>query len=294
MRLKKVFAGALAAAMLVCAVAVPAFAAEGVEQENCLSSSYVQMNIPYADFYKAAGVDNASEIDAVTSATKSKTRAGKLAAGSYHVNTDGTDITGVSCPVKVLTPWALKNAKQVTDADSYDITVTLKGKESTTTYTGADALFENESYAYYKLNETPAYYITAWYNLLSGKWEFGKVHATETTVEGATVELNTNGHHTTYEMKISGFDLDYKANKVYGVVLMAVSTACVIWPTSGMVPSWASMPMTLTLHPSSVRLLLRSPSTPPMACMSCRSTWRCEAAENCLIQQNTVQNGKVA
>ena len=80
MRLKKVFAGALAAAMLVCAVAVPAFAAEEVEQENCLTSSYVQMNIPYADFYKAAGVDNASEIDAVTSATKNKTRAGNLAA----------------------------------------------------------------------------------------------------------------------------------------------------------------------------------------------------------------------
>lgn len=138
MRLKKVFAGALAAAMLVCAVAVPAFAAEEVEQENCLTSSYVQMNIPYADFYKAAGVDNASEIDAVTSATR---------------------------------------------------------------------------------NKTPAYYITAWYNLLSSKWEFGKVHATETTVEGTTVELNTNGHHATYEMKLSGFDLDYKTNKVYGVVL---------------------------------------------------------------------------
>ena len=192
MRLKKVFAGALAAAMLVCAVAVPAFAAEEVEQENCLTSSYVQMNIPYADFYKAAGVDNASEIDAVTSATRNKTRAGNLAAGSYHVNADGSDITGVSFPVKVLTPWALKNTKQVTDADSY---------------------------AYYKLSETPAYYITAWYNLLRGKWEFGKIHATETTVEGTTVELNTNGHHATYEMKISGFDLDYKANKVYGVVL---------------------------------------------------------------------------
>ena len=39
----------------LCAVAVPAFAAEEVEQENCLTSSYVQMNIPYADFYKAAG-----------------------------------------------------------------------------------------------------------------------------------------------------------------------------------------------------------------------------------------------
>ena len=195
MRLKKVFAGALAAAMLVCAVAVPAFAAEEVEQENCLPSSYVQMNIPYADFYKAAGVDNASEIDAVTSATKNKTRAGNLAAGSYHVNADGSDITGVSFPVK------------------------LRGKESTTTYTGVDALFENESYAYYNLSETPAYYITAWYNLLSGKWEFGKVHATETTVEGVTVELTTNGRHTNYEMKLSGFDLDTSTNKVYGVVL---------------------------------------------------------------------------
>lgn len=80
MKLKQVFAGALAAAMLVCAVAVPAFAAEEVEQENCLTSSYVQMNIPYADFYKAAGVDNASEIDAVTSATKNKTRAATLPA----------------------------------------------------------------------------------------------------------------------------------------------------------------------------------------------------------------------
>ena len=152
MRLKKVFAGALAAAMLVCAVAVPAFAAEEVEQENCLSSSYVQMNIPYADFYKAAGVDNASEIDTVTSATKNKTRAGNLAAGSYHVNADGTDITGVSFPVKVLTPWALKNAKQVTDADSYDITVKLRGKESTTTYTGVDTLvlsYKKERKAFY-------------------------------------------------------------------------------------------------------------------------------------------------
>ena len=66
MRLKKVFVGALAAAMLVSAVAVPAFAAEEVEQENGLTSSYVQMNIPYADFYKAAGVDTASISDALS------------------------------------------------------------------------------------------------------------------------------------------------------------------------------------------------------------------------------------
>ena len=225
MRLKKVFVGALAAAMLVCAVAVPAFAAEEVEQENCLSSSYVQMNIPYADFYKAAGVDNASEIDAVTSATKNKTRAGKLAAGSYHVNADGTDITGVSFPVKVLTPWALDSSKQVTDDTSYDITVKLRGKDTTTTYSGVNALFENDSYAYYKLSEAPAYYATAWYNVFTGSWEFGKVKATETTVNSATVELVTNGRHTDYEMKVNGFDLDVSTNKVYGVVMTTADGA---------------------------------------------------------------------
>ena len=33
------------------------------------------------------------------------------------------------------------------------------------------------------------------------------------------MELNTNSHRATYEMKISGFDLDTSTNKVYGVVL---------------------------------------------------------------------------
>ena len=91
---------------------------------------------------------------------------------------------------------------------------------STTTYSMAPAK-RSRALQYYKLSETPAYYITAWYNLLSGKWEFGKVHATETTVEGVTVELTTNGRHTNYEMKLSGFGLDTSTNKAYGVVLTA-------------------------------------------------------------------------
>ena len=44
------------------------------------------------------------------------------------------------------------------------------------------------------------------------------------------------------------------------------------------------MPMILILRPSSARLLLRSPSTPPTVCMFCRSAWRCEFAESRLIQ----------
>ena len=64
--------------------------------------SYVLMNIPYNEFYKAELGENAPEVDAVSSATMNKTRSG-LAAGSYHVNTDGTDITGVIYPVRVKT-----------------------------------------------------------------------------------------------------------------------------------------------------------------------------------------------
>lgn len=219
MRLKKVFAGFLAAAMMVTAVSVPAFAAESVDEENGLfDSTYVMMNIPYDEFYKAVGVNNSSSVDAVSSATKSKTRAA-LAKGSYHVNSDGSDITGVTFPVKVIASFGLNNYKEVTDNDSFDITVKLRGKDTTTTYSGVNALFENPSYSYYKLSETPAYYVDAWYNILTGKFEFGKINTNVTTVEGVTTELTTNGRHTDYEITHNGFEVDTTNNTIYGAVI---------------------------------------------------------------------------
>lgn len=221
MNLKRVFAGALAAAMFAGALAVPAFAAEPSDEENGLGGTYVMMNIPYDEFYAAVDVDSADEIDAVTSATKSKPRAGTLAGGSYHVNADGSDITGVTFPVRVLTPSALRHCKEVTDNDSYDITVTLRGNDVTTHYEGAEALFENESYAYYKLDAAPSYYVNAWYNIFTGKMRFGKVKAEPTVVEGVAVEVTTNARHADYEMELTGFELDTSSNKVYGVVVTA-------------------------------------------------------------------------
>lgn len=79
--------------------------------------SYVLMNIPYDEFYKAELSENAPAVDAVSSATKNKTRNGSLAGGSYHVNPDGSDITGVTYPVRVKTS-DLSGFKQVTDSDS--------------------------------------------------------------------------------------------------------------------------------------------------------------------------------
>ncbi len=73
-------------------------AIEDLKKNAVAKEVYVLMNIPYDKFYAAEGDD---DVDAVTSATKQKTRNSGLTAGSYHVNSDGTDITGVVYPVKV-------------------------------------------------------------------------------------------------------------------------------------------------------------------------------------------------
>ena len=85
---------------------------------------YVLMNIPYADFYKADGVAGA---DTVSSATKQKTRA-SLAAGSYHVNSDGSDITGVTFPVKISDVSALEKYTQIKDTVKLILQHPLKEK----------------------------------------------------------------------------------------------------------------------------------------------------------------------
>ena len=104
------------------------------------TAAYVLMNIPYDQFYKAELKNNDVKVDAFTSATlnKSRTKNGVMANGSYHVNADGSDITGVTFPVKVNDISALKGQKQVTDESSVDVTVTNRGQTTTTTYKGSN------------------------------------------------------------------------------------------------------------------------------------------------------------
>lgn len=63
-------------------------------------AGYVLMNIPYAEFYRAE-VNNDVDVDVFTSATLNKTRTPGLSGGSYHANTDGSKINGITFPVKV-------------------------------------------------------------------------------------------------------------------------------------------------------------------------------------------------
>ena len=178
--------------------------------------SYVLMNIPYDEFYKAELNENAAAVDAVSSATKNKTRNGSLAGGSYHVNPDGSDITGVTYPVRVKTS-DLSGLKQVTDSDSVSITVkNKKNEDETSTYTGREALFESASYSYYALSDTPSYYKEA--TLTNGKWSFGKATGAASEGTATIAKFKTSGHHTDYEIKVES-DKITKGQKVYAVVV---------------------------------------------------------------------------
>lgn len=178
--------------------------------------SYVLMNIPYDEFYKAELSENAPAVDAVTSATLNKTRNGSLAGGSYHVNRDGSDITGVTYPVRVKTS-DLSGLKQVTESDSVSITVkNKKNEDETSTYTGREALFESASYSYYALSSTPSYYKEA--TLTNGKWSFGKATGAASEGTATIAKFKTSGHHADYEIKIDS-DKITKGQKVYAVVV---------------------------------------------------------------------------
>ena len=194
------------------------------------AGDYVLMNIPYADFYAAES--NNEGTDVVTSATKQKTRS-SLASGSYHVNSDGRDISGVTFAVKVGEgdiDWS--KFTRVTDDSSVTITTAIKGKVSTTTYTGKDALFESANYSYYVLpaGEVPTNYKELTANS-EGKLNFGAVEGKEATeLANVTTHFTTSSRYGDYQIDFENLreqmvDADGNQATVYGAVVNAADEA---------------------------------------------------------------------
>ncbi len=189
-----------------------------------LKSQYVLMNIPYNEFYKADLKNNSVKVDATTSATKQKTR-NTLASGSYHANSEGEHINGVTFPVKVTDDFYDNNKDytQITDDSKVDITTNIKGKVSTTTYEGKKALFESADYAYYVLSEVPSYYKTATVGT-DKKLSFGIVNGTKTQIaaDKVTTKFKTKTKYGDYQLNLDGikdamgFEDD---DVVYGVIV---------------------------------------------------------------------------
>ena len=196
-----------------------AFAAEAQQGE-----AYVLMNIPYDDFYKAELKNNDVKVDAFTSATLNKSRTSGMMNGNsaYHVDPNGTDVTGVTFPVKVSDISVLKNQKQITDSDSVTITVTNRGQTSSNTYTGKDSLIENASYSYYVLNETPSYYKELTVNA-DGSYSFSAMKGAETKTVEIKADFKTETTYGDYELDLdnetfSGI-IDTNTDKIYGVTV---------------------------------------------------------------------------
>lgn len=191
---------------------------------NNLKSQYVLMNIPYDEFYKADLNNNSVTVDATTSATKQKTR-NTLAAGSYHADSEGEHINGVTFPVKVTDDFYDNNKEytQITDDSKVDITTNIKGKVSTTTYEGKKALFESADYSYYVLSEVPSYYKTATVGT-DKKLSFGAVNGTKTQIASDKVKtkFKTKTKYGDYQLNLDGikdamgFEDD---DVVYGVIV---------------------------------------------------------------------------
>ena len=185
--------------------------------------AYVLMNIPYDDFYKAELKNNDVKVDTFTSATKQKTRS-SYAKGSYHVNSDGSDITGVTFPVIVSDISVLKDKKQIKDNASVSITTAIKGKETTTEYKGKDALFESDSYSYYVLSEEPSYYkeLTVGED---GSFTFSAIEGKSAAPETKQVqaEFKTKSNYGDYQLKFDKTEFNSIINTdtdtVYGAVI---------------------------------------------------------------------------
>ena len=187
--------------------------------DSLVKVQYVLMNIPYAEFYKAETTNNDIPVDAFTSATMNKTRTKGLAGGSYHENADGSKIDGITYAVKVTSSVDLSKYKKVSDDDSVSITVTNRGQTTTTTLTGKDTLFENDTYAYYQLKDTPVNYKEASLDK-DGNLVFGEVKGQEATkVEGVTAELSTETSYGDYELDLDGLPEEIKSDNVNAVVV---------------------------------------------------------------------------
>lgn len=222
MKKKRILSWLMTVAMVLSLVPAAAMAAEEENNDSQEEATYVLMNIPYADFYQAElGESNTVPVDAVSSATLNKTRTNTntMAGGSYHVDKDGKDITGVIFPVKVENLSDLSGFHQVQETDSVEITVTNRGTTSTQTYTGKAALFEQESYSYYVLDTVPTYYKEATFE--NGKLTFGEVKGTVTSVENVDVELLTESSYGDYQINLTGEALTNALgnSNVSGIVL---------------------------------------------------------------------------
>lgn len=211
-------------------------AIDALVKDSIAAGDYLLMNIPYADLYAADTTNNNTKVDVFTSATKAKSKTGKLSGGSYGgISNDADDtakttqINGAQFPVRV-TEAAAKKIKtsgytQVTDSTSIDVTTTNRGQTSTTTYAGQKALYAEGDWAYYALGSEPSFYKELDVDA-DGNFVLSAVkgNAPETVKAGASFKTETS--YGDYELDLDSTTVeskfDHETDFIYTVLVNAV------------------------------------------------------------------------
>ncbi len=167
------------------------------------AGDYVLMNVPYSEFYANETANNSTEVDVFTSATKNKTK-GTLAGGTYHTE-DGSEITGVTFPVKVT-----ESAASMIDWSKW------AAVES------QDALATADSHSYVILDEAPASYKEI--NSTDEGYSFSVVEGAQaTSIDGSSeAKFTTESSYGDYELDFAATGSVYAALKdatIYGAVV---------------------------------------------------------------------------
>lgn len=150
------------------------------DSEDETGSGYVLMNVPYDEVY-GKDIENETKVDAVSSATKKKTKKKTLVNGTYH-SKDGSEIKGAIIPVRVENLSLLDGFKRVSASNAEKVTV---ASASDSTYN--DNLFdEEEDYTYAVL---PNGYTPKVYKELIGLDKNGKPEFSE--FQGEKQEVDT-------------------------------------------------------------------------------------------------------
>ena len=179
-------------------------AIDALVKAHPVAGDYILVNIPYADFYAAETGSNATSVDVFTSATKNKTANANLAGGSYH-KADGSEITGITFPVKVTTEAETSlDWSKFTQVDSQDTLAT------------------SDSYAFTYLTEAPASYKELGVSDSSAAFSATK-GAQAVQIDGsAEADFSTESTYGDYELDFGTDSTVFAALKdatVYGAVL---------------------------------------------------------------------------
>lgn len=198
------------------------------DSEDETGSGYVLMNVPYDEVY-GKDIENETKVDAVSSATKKKTKKKTLVNGTYH-SKDGSEIKGAIIPVRVENLSLLDGFKRVSASNAEKVTV---ASASDSTYN--DNLFDEEkdyTYAVLPNGYTPKVYKELIEIDKNGKPEFSKFQGREQEVDTTATIVACSGryqpgkkenkpYHGDYEITIQDYQdlIASSSNAVYEVVL---------------------------------------------------------------------------